>query len=49
VMRNYGNLSGSSNLVVLDHNRRREINPVQRSFSLCLSFGPGVGMEALLL
>lgn len=49
VMRNYGNLSGSSNMAVLDFNRKRDINPSPHNHCICLSFGPGVGMEGLLL
>lgn len=59
VMKNYGNLSGSSNLVVLDYIRRlnksvdddicvpTDFN--QYSYIVGLSFGPGLGVECVLL
>jgi alkylresorcinol/alkylpyrone synthase len=50
-MKKFGNLSGSSNLVVLDH--WRKLNPSikadSREYVVCMSFGPGVGMELVLL
>ena len=49
VMKKYGNLSGSSNLVVLDFNRNRDINPQMKEMVVCVSMGPGVAMEGLLL
>lgn len=53
-MKKYGNLSGSSNLVVLDHWRKlasidATIKQDAREFVVCISFGPGVGMELVLL
>jgi alkylresorcinol/alkylpyrone synthase len=53
-MKKYGNLSGSSNLVVLDHWRKlasidASIKQDAREFVVCISFGPGVGMELVLL
>lgn len=45
VMKRYGNLSGSSNIVVLDHNRRLS----NRRDVVCISMGPGVGVETLYL
>lgn len=55
-MKKYGNLSGSSNLVVLDHWRKlpkatapTDIVPESKKHVVCMSFGPGVGMELLLL
>jgi predicted naringenin-chalcone synthase len=48
VMKERGNLSGASNLVVLDHIRR--VEQTQRyPYVVCLSFGPGVCVEFLLL
>jgi len=50
-MQRWGNLSGSSNLVVLDHWRKlpKEVEADPRRHVVCMSFGPGVGMELLLL
>jgi len=53
-MKKYGNLSGSSNLVVLDHWRKLgELAPElvrdSREYVVCMSFGPGIGMELVLL
>lgn len=53
-MKRWGNLSGSSNLVVLDHWRKLppmvgDIKPESKQHVVCMSFGPGVGMELLLL
>jgi len=50
-MKKYGNLSGSSNLVVLDHWRKLDasIKADAKEFVVCMSFGPGVGMELVLL
>lgn len=50
-MKKYGNLSGSSNLVVLDHWRKLAptIKQDAKEFVVCMSFGPGVGMELVLL
>ena len=45
VMKMYGNLSGSSNLVVLDFNRRTEYS----RWNICLSVGPGICLESLLV
>jgi alkylresorcinol/alkylpyrone synthase len=52
IMGKYGNLSGSSNLVVLDHWRKLpslSIDGDSREHVVCMSFGPGIGMELLLL
>jgi len=51
VMKKHGNLSGSSNLVVLDHAQRLgpENGFEDKEWYICMSFGPGVGVEALLL
>jgi len=51
VMENYGNLSGSSNLVVLDHWRKmpKDVKVEARRHVVCMSFGPGIGMELILL
>jgi len=50
-MKKWGNLSGSSNLVVLD--QWRKLPPTIKSdpkpYVVCMSFGPGVGMELVLL
>jgi len=57
-MKKWGNLSGSSNLVVLDQWRKlpaktegdvNYIVPESKKHVVCMSFGPGVGMELLLL
>ncbi|KAJ3148137.1 hypothetical protein HK101_002179 [Irineochytrium annulatum] len=55
VMQKYGNLSGSSNLVVLDHMGKLQSfkhgeheNEISQ-YCVCISFGPGVGMETVLL
>jgi len=50
-MQRWGNLSGSSNLVVLDNWRKlpKEVEADPRRHVVCMSFGPGVGMELLLL
>jgi alkylresorcinol/alkylpyrone synthase len=50
-MKKWGNLSGSSNLVVLDNWRKlpKEIESDPRRHVVCMSFGPGVGMEFVLL
>jgi alkylresorcinol/alkylpyrone synthase len=50
-MKRWGNLSGSSNLVVLDHWRKMpaDIAKEHKEFVVCMSFGPGVGMEWVLL
>lgn len=45
VMKKYGNLSGSSNLIVLDHNRTIG----RRDSVICISMGPGLGVETLYL
>ena len=53
VMEAQGNLSGASNLVVLDRVRRmagsgRGIYAAKR-YCVCISMGPGVGIETILL
>jgi len=50
-MKKWGNLSGSSNLVVLDNWRKlpKEVESDPRRHVVCMSFGPGVGMELILL
>lgn len=57
-MKKWGNLSGSSNLVVLDQWRKlpstmtidgETVVPESKKYVVCMSFGPGVGMELLLL
>ena len=49
----YGNLSGSSNLVVLDHVRRLAAAGApgveEREYCVGISFGPGVGIETVLM
>lgn len=47
VMRARGNLSGASNLAVLDAHYRGTGN--KREWSLCISMGPGVCLEGVLL
>jgi len=54
VMNKYGNLSGSSNLVVLHHQFMMEdeikaAGGPDGKTVVCLSFGPGLAMEGLLL
>ena len=54
VMNKYGNLSGSSNLVVLYHQYKMEkeihaLGGPDGKNVICLSFGPGLAMEGLLL
>lgn len=46
IMKKYGNLSGSSNIVVLDHHTRI---PNTKDWIICLSMGPGISMMGLLL
>jgi predicted naringenin-chalcone synthase len=50
-MKKWGNLSGSSNLVVLD--QWRKLPPTAggelKEYTVAMSFGPGVGMELVLL
>jgi len=52
-MKKWGNLSGSSNLVVLDQWRKLPAAVAEKSeakqYVVCMSFGPGVGMELVLL
>jgi len=50
-MKKYGNLSGSSNLVVLDQWRKlpATVKSEPKKYVVCMSFGPGVGMELVLL
>ena len=54
VMREHGNLSGASNLAVLDHYNRNfkckagEFNSTVDRAVFCLSMGPGVCMEGLI-
>jgi len=50
-MKKYGNLSGSSNLVVLDQWRKlpATVKSEPKQYVVCMSFGPGVGMELVLL
>jgi predicted naringenin-chalcone synthase len=50
-MKKWGNLSGSSNLVVLDQWRKLPASEKGelKEYTVCMSFGPGVGMELLLL
>jgi len=50
-MKKWGNLSGSSNLVVLDQWRKlpSSVASDPRKHVVCMSFGPGVGMELILL
>jgi predicted naringenin-chalcone synthase len=45
VLSNYGNLSGSSNLIVLDHVRKLD---TPRRHIVGISFGPGIGVELIL-
>lgn len=50
VMRQHGNLSGASNMSVLDHhNRTSESAEVDNKWVLCVSMGPGVCIEGALL
>lgn len=51
VMTQHGNVSGASNLAVLDHyNRELRKEPEKgRGFICCLAMGPGVCLEGLIL
>jgi predicted naringenin-chalcone synthase len=46
IMKNYGNLSGSSNISVLDHSRR---SGERIDWAICAAFGPGISVELTLL
>jgi predicted naringenin-chalcone synthase len=48
VLRAHGNMSGCTNLMVADHYRHSEQRHQYR-WGVCVSFGPGLGMEGLLL
>jgi predicted naringenin-chalcone synthase len=48
VLRAHGNMSGCTNLMVADHFRHSEQRH-QYPWGVCVSFGPGLGMEGLLL
>ena len=45
---NHGNLSGASNLAVLDHHNQMA-KTATSEWALCLSMGPGVCLEGLIL
>lgn len=47
VMRAHGNLSGASNMAVLDHLVRKQRS--KRMWALCLSMGPGMSLEGIVL
>ena len=53
VMREQGNLSGSSNIAVLDRARRMAASGAgmyaARRHCVCIAMGPGVAIETLLL
>jgi len=50
VMIHHGNLSGSSNMAVLDvHNRDCAADYTDDKWALCLSMGPGVCIEGILM
>lgn len=50
VMENHGNLSGASNIVVLDYLQRlAKDEPAIKEFVICVSLGPGVSIEVILL
>eukprot|EP01116_Phalansterium_solitarium_P018371 TRINITY_DN4842_c0_g1_i1.p1 TRINITY_DN4842_c0_g1~~TRINITY_DN4842_c0_g1_i1.p1 ORF type:complete len:383 (+),score=76.68 TRINITY_DN4842_c0_g1_i1:203-1351(+) len=46
IMKTYGNLSGSSNIAVVDH-ARRSGEPIE--WAVCAAFGPGISVECVLL
>jgi len=48
VMKAHGNMSGCTNLMVMDDFRRTPTN-TKYAWGLCVSFGPGLGMEGLLV
>ena len=49
VMQRHGNLSGSSNLVVLDHVVREKKFQCGKKFCIGISFGPGVSVQTVLM
>jgi alkylresorcinol/alkylpyrone synthase len=49
VMKAHGNLSGASNLAVLDHYTRNALDRGEVTWAVCLSMGPGVCLEGVLL
>lgn len=51
VMTSHGNLSGASNLAVLDHHNQLAENMANDTseWALCLSMGPGVCLEGLII
>eukprot|EP00238_Polyblepharides_amylifera_P003470 CAMPEP_0196575030 /NCGR_PEP_ID=MMETSP1081-20130531/4600_1 /TAXON_ID=36882 /ORGANISM="Pyramimonas amylifera, Strain CCMP720" /LENGTH=689 /DNA_ID=CAMNT_0041893213 /DNA_START=390 /DNA_END=2459 /DNA_ORIENTATION=+ len=48
VLRAHGNMTGATNLQVADHFRSSALNH-KFGWAICMSFGPGLGMEGLLL
>jgi len=48
VLKLHGNMSGATNLQVADHYRRSK-ESLKYPWAVCVSFGPGLGMEGLLL
>eukprot|EP00751_Fragilariopsis_kerguelensis_P000392 CAMPEP_0170825362 /NCGR_PEP_ID=MMETSP0733-20121128/45899_1 /TAXON_ID=186038 /ORGANISM="Fragilariopsis kerguelensis, Strain L26-C5" /LENGTH=855 /DNA_ID=CAMNT_0011188877 /DNA_START=177 /DNA_END=2741 /DNA_ORIENTATION=+ len=48
VMTQHGNLSGASNLAILDHHNQMKAQNISE-WALCLSMGPGVCLEGILL
>ncbi len=59
VMKNNGNLSGASNLCVLNHHNEMAIDELkneksnsgisQSKWAICLSMGPGICLEGILI
>lgn len=51
IMKAHGNLSGASNMAVLDHHNQRRLHgpPSDVEWCVCLSMGPGVCLEGLFI
>jgi len=51
IMKAHGNLSGASNMAVLDHHNQRRLlgPPSDTEWCVCLSMGPGACLEGLFL
>jgi len=48
-MQRHGNLSGSSNLVVLDHVMKEKKFQCGKKFCIGISFGPGISVQTVLM
>lgn len=51
IMKAHGNLSGASNMAVLDHHNQRRLlgPPSDTEWCVCLSMGPGVCLEGIFM